>query len=76
LQIPLLVLLFGVILLMEVPGLVRRRMYRELAAFLVLLAVAMVYSLGLALHWSLPNPARITEALFRPVNWFLERLLT
>lgn len=75
-QIPLLVLLFVVVVLMEVPGLVRRRMYRELAAFLALLAVAMVYSFGLALHWSLPNPARITEVIFRPVTRFLERLLT
>lgn len=58
------------------PGLVRRRMYRELAAFLGLLAVAAVYSFGLALRWPLPNAARLTEALFRPVNRILERLLT
>jgi hypothetical protein len=72
----LLVLLFAAVTLLEAPGLARRRMYRELAAFLGLLAVAMVYSFGLALHWSLPNPAQITEAVFRPVNKILERLLT
>lgn len=75
-QILLLTVLFAAVVLIEVPGLVRRRMYRELAAFLGLLAVAMVYSFGLALHWSLPNPAKITEALFRPVTRMLEHLLT
>lgn len=75
LQVLLLVLVFVGVVLIEVPGLVRRRMYRELAAFLGLLAVAMVYSFGQALRWPLPNPARIIEAAFRPVSRILEQLL-
>ncbi len=61
----LLILLFVVIILIDVPALLRDRMYRELAVFSVLMAVAILYSLGQFYNWPLPNPVKALETVFR-----------
>lgn len=75
-MIMLLVLVFITIIAFEVPGLVRKKMWRELTAFSVLLLIGMILSFGQALKLPLPNPTRGIEAVFRPVSEFLEKLLT
>lgn len=75
-MIVLLILVFAVIIAFEVPGLVKKKMWRELAAFSVLLLIGMVLSFGQALKLPLPNPTRGIEAVFRPVSQYLEKLLT
>lgn len=66
---------FGAIIALEVPGLVRKRMWGELAAFAVLLAVGMVFSVAQVLNLPLPNPTRFIDALFEPVAGVINRIL-
>lgn len=75
-MIILLILVFAAIIALEVPGLLRKKMWRELAAFSVLLLIGMVLSFGQVLKLPLPNPTRGIEAVFRPVSQYLEKLLT
>lgn len=75
-MIVLLILVFAAIIAFEAPGLVRKKMWRELTAFSVLLLIGMVLSFGQALKLPLPNPTRGIEAVFRPMSQYLERLLT
>lgn len=72
----LLILVFAVIIAFEAPGLVRKKMWRELTAFSVLLLIGMVLSFGQALDLPLPNPTRGIEAVFKPFSQYLEKLLT
>ncbi|MCL6639287.1 MAG: hypothetical protein K6T80_06365, partial [Firmicutes bacterium] len=53
-------------ILFEMPGLVKRKMWRELAAFSVYLSIGMALSIPQVLGVKLPNPTRAIEALFRP----------
>ncbi|OPZ73119.1 MAG: hypothetical protein BWY80_00997 [Firmicutes bacterium ADurb.Bin456] len=71
----LLVLGFITIIAVETPGLVKKKMWREFAAFSVLVLLGMVLSFGQALKLPLPNPIRGIEALFEPVTAYLEKLL-
>lgn len=66
-MIVLLILLFAGIILFEVPGLVKKKMWRELAAFAVYLAIGMGLSIPQTLGVKLPNPTRAIEALFKPI---------
>lgn len=75
-MILLLILVFAVIIAFEVPGLVRKKMWRELTAFSVLLLMGMILSFGQALKLPLPNPTRGIEAVFRPISQYLEKMLT
>lgn len=70
-----LALVFVVILTLEVPSLVRQKMWKELAVFLGLLAVGAVYSFGQVFDWPLPNPTKAVEAIFKPVAEVVEKVL-
>jgi predicted membrane channel-forming protein YqfA (hemolysin III family) len=63
-MIVLLVLVFVIIILVDVPPLIKQRMWRELAAFSVFFIIGVVYSLGQFYHWPLPNPVKGLEMLF------------
>ena len=69
-------ILFISIITFEVPGLIRKKLWRELAAFSVLLVVGMIYSYGLVLNLPLPNPTKGIMAVFKPVGQFFEKLLS
>ena len=76
-MIALLVLVFIAIIAWEAPGLVRKKMWRELAAFSVLLLlIGMVLGFGLVLELPLPNPTKGIEAVFRPAGRYIESLLS
>ncbi len=72
----LIVLVIAVIIAIEAPGLFRRKMWRELAAFGVLMIIGAVFSLGWALKLPIPNPTRGIEAIFGPVTRYIENFLT
>lgn len=72
----LIVLVIAVIIAFEAPGLFRRKMWRELATFGVLMFIGAVLSLGRALKLPVPNPTRGIEAIFGPVTRYIENLLT
>ncbi len=75
-MIALLVLVFIAIIAWEAPGLVRKKMWRELAAFSVLLLIGMVLSFGSVLELPLPNPTKGIEAVFRPASRYIESFLS
>ncbi len=68
----LLVLLFISIILFEAPGLIREKMWGELAAFSVYLLIGMALSIPQAMGIRLPNPTKTIEALFRPLAELLK----
>ncbi|MFZ5646679.1 MAG: hypothetical protein ACOY30_03560 [Bacillota bacterium] len=68
----LLVLAFMAIILIEVPGLVKKKMWRELAAFSVYLWIGMGLSIPQVLGVKLPNPTKAIEALFKPFSELLK----
>lgn len=74
-ELILLGLVFVLIIAAQVPPLVKKKMWRELAAFSVLLLVGMIYSFGLALDLPLPNPARAVEAVFGPLTRLMQKML-
>jgi hypothetical protein len=55
----LLILLFSGIILIEVPGLIRKKMWRELTVFSLILALGFSLCLGQLIGLNLPNPSRI-----------------
>jgi predicted tellurium resistance membrane protein TerC len=75
-KIILLAVILIVIAAFEFPGLVKKKMWRELAAFSVLLLIGAALSFGQALKLPLPNPTRGIEAVFVPVSRFIDKLLT
>lgn len=69
-MIILLLLLFLGIIWLEVPGLVKKKMWRELIAFSVFLITGMALSIPQVLGIAVPNPSKPVEALFKPlVQW-------
>lgn len=74
-MILLLVLVFVIIILLEVPRLLKEKMWRELTVFFVLLVIGMIYSFGQFLDLPLPVPTKGIEFLFRPVSNFFNNLL-
>jgi len=60
------VLVFLVIIALEVPGLVKEKMWRELTAFAVLLSFGMALSIPQALGLQLPSPNAPIELIFKP----------
>lgn len=72
----LLSIVFIAVIAVETPGMIRGKMWRELAAFSVLLVIGMVYSFGAALDLPVPNPTDAIMTIFQPVSQYLERLLS
>ena len=72
----LLSLIFIGIIAYEVPMLIKKKMWRELAAFSVLLIIGMFYSYGHVLELPLPNPTKVVEAVFKPISAYIEKILS
>lgn len=66
-MIVLLIMAFIGIILFEVPGLVKKKMWRELIAFSVYLSIGMALSIPQVLGIILPNPSKAIEVLIKPV---------
>lgn len=62
-----LVVLFLGIILLEVPGLIKKKMWGELATFSAYLLIGVGLCIPQLLGVRLPNPTKAIEALFRPV---------
>ncbi len=76
LMLILLSLIFIGIIAYEVPMLIKKKLWRELAAFSVLLIIGMFYSYGQALDLPLPNPTKVLYAITKPFSAYLEKILT
>jgi len=60
------------IILFEVPGLIKQKMWRELAAFSFYLSIGMAMSIPQVLGIILPNPSKAIEVLIKPVSDLLK----
>ncbi|MCL5290417.1 MAG: hypothetical protein M1489_05235 [Firmicutes bacterium] len=69
-------LIFIAIIAFEAPDLIKKKMWRELTAFGVLMLIGMFYSYGQILDLPLPNPTKGIMAIFKPVSQYLEKLLS
>lgn len=67
-------LVLSAVLLVTVPDLIKKRMWRELFVFGVVFAVAALYSIGQIYGWPLPNPTRHFEYQFVPISKMMEKL--
>lgn len=67
-----LLVFFSGIILLEVPGLVKKKMWRELAAFSGFLSVGMVLSFLQVLGISFFNPSSFIEKVFKPMAELLK----
>lgn len=61
-----LIILSIVIVILETPGLVKKRLWKELVVFFIVLSLGMIYSVGQQNDWSLPNPERDLEYMVEP----------
>lgn len=75
-MIVLLVLVFVAMFAWQVPSLVRRRLWGELAAFTVLWMAAFSLAYLQAVGVKIPSLTRGVEILFRPVSSALDRFLS
>lgn len=50
------ILIYALIILIELPGLLKNRLYREVKVFVVLFLAGVFLSLAQFYHWPLPNP--------------------
>lgn len=71
-MIILVILGFLIIIFIEVPGLIKKKMWRELVAFWVFLGIGMTLGTLLALGVEIPSPATPIEKLFKPIAEWLK----
>jgi hypothetical protein len=68
----LLVLGFLIMIMLEVPGMVKNKAWRELGAFSFFLLLGFALALPQVLGLEVPNPSNALEALFKPLSVWLK----
>ena len=71
-MIIIMVLAFAVIVFLEVPGLLKKKAWRDLAAFSFFLILGFTLALLQIMGVNMPNPNHALEALFRPFAEWME----
>ena len=66
---------FAAVLRIQLPPLIKRKNFREITAYSLMMMIGMVYSYAYLWDIQLPNPTHAIDAVFRPVTKFLDRLL-
>lgn len=60
-------LLLGVVIsIMEVPGMLKEKLWKEIVVFFVLLGCGLFLSIGQVLEIPIPNPTDIIRSIFGP----------
>lgn len=59
----------------EMPHMIKSRLWRELLVFCFFMVTAMIYSYGLILNWQLPNLVQGLALLFGPLTGLMQKLL-
>jgi hypothetical protein len=71
----LLLLTLSIIIIIEVPGLLQKQMWRELAVFSGLLALGVIYGIIHIFEIQILNPTNITNTVFIPMFEAIDKLL-
>ncbi|MEG6511324.1 hypothetical protein [Desulforamulus ruminis] len=66
---------FAVVLWIQLPSLIKRKNFREIIAYSLMMIMGMVYSYAYLWDIKLPNPTHAVDAVFRPITKFLDHLL-
>ncbi|QNB47882.1 hypothetical protein BR63_17425 [Thermanaerosceptrum fracticalcis] len=67
---------FAVIVAIELPRLIKQKIYREIVIFFVLIAIGITLSLGQVLQLPIPNITKGIETVTRPIFKTVERILS
>lgn len=68
--------LFLMLVIIELPYLVKKKMWREAVVFSVLLLTGWVYALGFLFKWQLPTIMQLMEIVFMPVTSLIEQIIS
>lgn len=68
--------IFIVIIAMEVPRLIKGKMWKELGVFSALLLMGAGLSYAMLLDIPVPNPTNIMERMFEPFSTWIEQVLS
>lgn len=71
----LLLLSLSIIIIIEVPGLIQKNMWRELAVFSGFLILGAIYGIIHIFEMQILNPTNITNTIFKPMFEAIEKLL-
>lgn len=71
----LLIIITIIIITIEVPGLLQKQMWRELAVFSGILIVGIIYGIAHVLEIRIINPTNITNSIFIPLFETVNKLL-
>lgn len=66
-----LIVAFAAIILFEVPAMIKKKQWRELAAYSVLMVIAIVISVMYALDIKVPNPVKNTQYYVKNLTEYL-----
>lgn len=69
-------LVFILIIVLEVPGMIKKRWWKELAAYGFLMLLAMALTFAYLLELPVPNPTPVVEKLIRPFSNLVNSLLS
>ncbi len=64
-----------ILAIIELPYLIKKKMWREAVVFGVLLLIGWVYALGLLFKWQLPTIMQLMEIVFMPVTSLIEQII-
>lgn len=63
---------FLIISLIELPNLIRGKMWRELGVFAGVMVAAMGLTFGQALGFHIPSPAKEVEKILQPISQWIQ----
>jgi hypothetical protein len=71
------ILLIGTIIsLIEVPPLVKKKWWREIIVYLILLSVGMTLAILISKDVTIPTPIDLLTKIYSPVTNFFEKILS
>jgi uncharacterized membrane protein (DUF2068 family) len=65
---------FAVLIMLEAPGLIKKKQWRELAAYSTLMIIAIVISVLYTQHIDVPNPVKNTQYYMKNIFEYLFNL--
>lgn len=66
----------AIISIFEIPPLIKKKWWREIIVFLILLSAGITLAILLSKHITIPSPLDWLEKLYRPVTSFIDGILS